>query len=123
MFDKRLGDARRAQKYRLVSFIGIYFSIIITVIGASIAVFFTAPWLENGLGALSGVVSSLTLVFLSGVFVTTRFLNHFEVDLHFYSDESRLTTRAGPARRTAVPVARSQGTPRSREVRRGPTRV
>lgn len=89
MFTKRLKDAKRFQKIRLACFIGIYFSVISATIGTVVAFFGRVPWLEHALVAIGGVAGALTLVFLGGVFASTRALNYIEVDLYFYSDESR----------------------------------
>lgn len=101
MFKKRLKDARRFQKIRLACFIGIYFSVISGFLGAIVALLGNVSWLENAIAAIGTIAASMTIIFLAGVFVTTRALSYIEIDLYYYSDESR------QARRGEVPIKHS----------------
>jgi len=93
MFKNRLKDAKRFQKIRVACFIGIYFALISASIGTVVALFGRVPWLETALVAIGSIAAGLTAVFIAGVFVSTRALNYIEVDLYFYSDESRQPRR------------------------------
>lgn len=105
MFDQRLKDAKRVQKLRLACFIGIYFSVISATIGTVVAFFGRVPWLENALVAIGGIAGALTIVFIAGVFASTRALNYIEVDLYFYSEESRHgRPREGPIKRSEARI-------------------
>lgn len=89
MFKKRLKDAKRFQKIRLACFIGIYFSVIASAVGGIVAFFAEVKGLENALGMIQSLIGTFLFVFLGGVFASTRALNYIEVDLYFYSGESR----------------------------------
>lgn len=103
MFKKRLKDAKRFQKLRMACFAGVYFSVISATLGATIAFFGNVTWLEAALAAIGALATSLFVVFFVGVFVTTRALGHIEIDLFFYSEESRQARRRGPPAKHSEP--------------------
>lgn len=89
-FEKRLGQARRTHRVRAIFFLGIYFSIV----AAAVTWILRFTGFEEAtaiLTVIGTVLSSMTAVFVAGVFVCTRFLSYMEVDLIFYSQEARLS--------------------------------
>jgi cytochrome bd-type quinol oxidase subunit 1 len=96
MFRRRIKDAKRLQRLRVLAWAGVYFSVIMTIVGTVLALIGRVPWLEEALGAAGGIASSLTLLFVAAVFLISRILNYVEVDLYFYSAESRMKLPEGP---------------------------
>jgi hypothetical protein len=87
-FARRIGASRRVGLTRTLFFAGLYFSFIAASLG------FVLDYFNVGAGRvlelLQAVASSMTVVFLAGIFVCTRYLNYLEVDLQYYSAETRL---------------------------------
>lgn len=87
-FLRRLDSSRRVGMVRGAFFGGLYFSAIAAALGFVLDSFNVAA--QPLLDLLRTLFSSLTVFFLLGIFVCTRYLGHYEVDLAFYSAESRM---------------------------------
>ena len=90
-FLRRIAASRRIGFFRTLFFAGLYFSFIAGAAGFLLAYLNIAA--ETVVGILSAVASSLTIVFLAGIFVCTRYLNYLEVDLYYYSVEEHVDPR------------------------------
>jgi uncharacterized membrane protein (DUF485 family) len=88
-FMRRVAASKRVGLVRTGFFIGLYFSFIAAALG------FVLDWLNVAasslLALLQAVFSSLTVVFIAGIFICSRYLSYLEIDLHYYSAEARLT--------------------------------
>lgn len=89
-FKERLAFMRRIHATRIASYVGLYFATAATV--ATFLLRFIDDPLGVGplLDVVSGVASSMTALFFLGVLLTSRVLAWIEVELQFYSQESRM---------------------------------
>ena len=91
-FEQRLREGRRVTAVRTACFVGLYLSAAIAAVAAILRRVPVAPTdaLTQMLQIVAAISSSMTALFVIGIFVTTRVLGFIEVDLHFYSQESRM---------------------------------
>ncbi|MBI2077134.1 MAG: hypothetical protein HYT80_02010 [Euryarchaeota archaeon] len=88
-FHRRLRQMRQAHGIRLGCYVGLYFTVVAAVVGVALARLPAMSDLRSALEFVAGLSSSLTLLFLGGVFLANRFEGLAEIELHFYSQESR----------------------------------
>lgn len=87
--------ARRSMRLsvvRIICFVGSYLAAGLAALSVLLDFFPTPPSLTRGLDALQATSSSLTVLFVVGVLVSGRLLRHLEMDLVFYSAETRLVS-------------------------------
>ncbi|HLE48118.1 MAG TPA: hypothetical protein VI818_07465 [Candidatus Thermoplasmatota archaeon] len=91
-FRRRLRQMREAHAIRLGCYVGLYFTAVAAIVGVALARSPALSDVRSLLEFVAGISSSLTILFLGGVFLANRFEGLAEIELHFYSDEARTKT-------------------------------
>jgi hypothetical protein len=89
-FKVRLRESARMQKIRLACLIGIYLTTITTIMAVVLQAIPGLGGFAKMVQILGGFSSTFAALFLLGAFLSNRALNYLEVDLYFYSQESRI---------------------------------
>jgi uncharacterized membrane protein (DUF485 family) len=89
-FQRRVQRSARITMLRTACFVMIYFSFVAAGVGFLLDYLTLVPEIGRVLGILKTVASSVTVVFIAGVFVCNRYLSYLEVEMLFYSMETRL---------------------------------
>lgn len=95
-FEQRLALMRRFHGVRVVAYVGLYFATIAVGLGFLLKVVGDPYGIGRFLDLLVGLSSSLTAILLAAILLATRMLSWIEVELRFYSEETRMTAYTPP---------------------------
>lgn len=95
-FEQRLAFMQKVHGFRIAFFVALYFASATTAAGFLLRAVGDPFGIGAILGLLVSITSSLTALFLLGVLVTTRIVSWTEVELHYYSQETRLPPAKAP---------------------------
>ena len=90
LFQRRLKQARQVHNVRVACYVGLYFAFAAATVGVILARLPALEKVRSLTELVAGLASSLTIAFLVGVFLTNRFQGLVEIELHYYSEESRM---------------------------------
>lgn len=89
-FNRRLGLSMKVSMVRLVLYVGLYLSAIVAGLSFALDYVRLLPDLNRGMGLVEATSSSLGVAFVLGIVTTGRLLRQLELDMTFFSAETRI---------------------------------